>query len=108
MPNFKALRPSIFLSTILLLTACSFVDTQPGSERVVISYDVETCDKIGETHVKVLSKIAGIDRSQDTIAEELTIMARNAALDRASDTIKPISDIADGKQSFALYRCKKR
>lgn len=106
MPYPKAIRGLFCLSTFLVVTGCSFVDTLPGSERVVISNNTENCDKVGETHVKVLSEIAGIDRSEDTIAEELTIMARNAAFDRASNTIKPISDVVDGKQSFALYRCR--
>jgi len=101
------LRATITLIVgITSLTACSFVDTMPGSETVVISHDTANCKRLGETHVKVLSSIAGINRNTDTMAEELTILARNAAFDRAADTIQPITEIEDGKQSFALFKCQ--
>jgi hypothetical protein len=104
-PSHSALGLSVFFS-LALLSGCSFVDTVPGSERVVISYDTDNCKKIGDSKVKVLSEIAGIDRSEETIEEELNTLARNAAFEQGANTIKPASDIVDGSRSYSLYRCR--
>ena len=94
------------ISPLLTLGACSFVDTVPGSERIVMSHDVDNCKKLGETKVKVLSQIAGIDRSEETMADELTTLARNAAFEQGANTIKPVGEMNEGSQAYALYLCR--
>lgn len=101
--TYSKLAALFFLS---MLAACSFVDTIPGSEVVVVSHSTDACERIGETHVKVMSSIAGIDRNEDTMADELAVMARNSAFNRKANTITPITEIEDGRQSFALFRCR--
>lgn len=91
---------------LLSLGACSFVDTVPGSERIVISYDIENCKKLGQTKVKVLSEIAAIDRSEDTMNDELNTLARNAAFEQGANTIKPIGEMNDGSRAYELYLCR--
>ena len=100
------LLSSSLIFTVLALGACSFVDTVPGSERVVISYDIDDCKKLGETKVKVLSEIAGIDRSQDTMADELNTLARNAAFEQGANTIKPVGELTEGSRNYGLYLCR--
>ncbi|KZX82089.1 hypothetical protein A3715_16915 [Oleiphilus sp. HI0009] len=99
-----SIAPAFILS--ITLVGCSFVDTVPGSQKVIISHDTAECKRIGETEVKVLSSIAGIDRDEDTMAQELSTLARNAAYSKKANTITPISEIEDGRQTFVLYRCR--
>ena len=104
-------RPHYLLRATLILPmialgACSFVDTVPGSERVVISHNIDNCKKLGETKVKVLSEIAGIDRSEDTMVEELNTLARNAAFEQGANTIKPIDQMSEGSRAYELYLCR--
>lgn len=106
MAAISAVKPFVIsLVSSLALSACSFVETQPGSESIVISHKLDDCEKVGETKVKVLSQIIGIERTEDAIAQELHILARNAAFDKRANTITPLTNIQDGEQSFALYRC---
>lgn len=76
-----------------------------GSETVVISYETNNCKAVGETSVKVLSKVIGIDRSEDTIEEELHTLARNAAYERNANTIRPLGEVKDGRRTYVFYRC---
>ncbi len=90
----------------LSLSACSFVDTQPGSELVVMSSQTEKCTKLGSTKVSVLGTIAGFDRDKEVMSDELITMARNAAFEQGGNTIQPSTEIVDGVQSFEIFRCR--
>ena len=87
------------------LSACSFISPILGSESVVISYDTSNCKATGETTVQVLSKVIGIERSEETIADELNTLARNAAYEQGANTISPTGEITDGRRRYKLYRC---
>jgi len=97
---------AVGLVTMATLGACSFVETVPGSEQIVISQKLDNCTKVGETKVKVLDRLVGIERNEDAIAHELQILARNAAFDKRANTITPLSEVEAGQQTFALYRCR--
>ncbi len=104
--SFQIFIRTCLIFSVLTLGACSFVDTAPGSERIVISYEIENCKKLGETKVKVLSEIVGIDRSEDTMIEELNTLARNAAFEQGANTIKPVGEMNEGSRVYELYLCR--
>ena len=89
------------------LSACTWVKLTPEGEkvRVLSAQEVQSCTKKGKTTVSVKADIAGIERDQDKVKEELEILARNSAIDLNGDTVVPASEIKDGKQVFDVYRC---
>jgi len=94
------------IATLSFVSACSFVDTIPGANQVILSNDLSSCKKVGQTTVKVLDEILWIDRSEQAIAEELQMLAQNSAVKMAANAIWPVSDIKDGSRTYHILRCK--
>lgn len=101
----------LFFSLVImsLLSACTWVKLTPGGEkvRVLSSNEVSSCKKLGKTLVTLKTKIAGVKRNADKVKREMETMARNSAVSMDGDTVVPVSDIMDGQQVFAVYRCIK-
>lgn len=99
----------IILATLTTVIAggCTFVEKTAEGEkaRVLTLEEVDTCRKLGKTTVSVLDKIIGIERSAETVAEELRTQGRNSAGDIGGDTIVPATVVVDGKQTFYVYKC---
>ncbi len=104
----KLLHKLTLLLLVTLLSACSWVTLSPAGEQVRLATQEEViqCKRVGKTTVSTLSKLAGLNRYQKSIEDELDKLARNSAADLDGDTIVPISAIEDGRQVFAVYRCK--
>ena len=92
---------------VIVAGGCTFVENTAGSETVTVADTsrVASCERVGETTVSVLSKVAFVDRSRDKMAEELETLARNEAVAKNADTIVATSELRDGRQKFDLYRC---
>jgi len=103
--NYKCPYWLIFLA--ISLPACTWV--KPTSEgekvRVLSAEEVSTCKKMGTTSVSLKADIAGFDRNEEKVSKELAMLARNSAPDLGGDTVVPASDIKQGKQDFAVYKC---
>ena len=101
----------IFLMCFLVaaLASCTWVKvTEKGENvRVATAADVSACSEAGSTRVSVLDRVAGIGRSQSKMSEELAALARNSAAQLGGDTIVPVTDIEDGAQTFAIYKCQR-
>jgi len=97
----------VSLGMIPLLASCAWVKpTASGSQvRVLTAEQVVNCAKAGTTHVSVLDKIGVVKRGHTRVADELVTLASNSAAQLGGDTIVPISEIEDGNQSFAIYKC---
>lgn len=97
---------SIIAATILL-SACSGINlTDEGKKvRVLEPSEVSSCRELGKTNTSVTAAVAGIDRPDDTIAEELRTMARNGAARMQGDTIVPLTVVEAGQQTFVVYKC---
>lgn len=93
---------------VFLLSACTWVTLNPAGEQVqVMTMEaVADCKRVGKTTVSTLSKVAGLNRYQESMRDELNTLARNSAAELGGDTVVPISPIEDGRQVFAVYRCK--
>lgn len=101
------LHSTVICGLILGLTACSWVTLTPSGEkaRVLDPEDVVHCRKVGATTVTTRAQVANVYRSQGKVAEELQILARNAAADLGGDTVVPQGPAVDGKQTFDVYKC---
>jgi len=95
------------LAVLSLASACTWVEVQEGAEDVVVGKEGNTrgCAKLSEAKVKVADNLGPINRSAEKVAEELINMAKNEAASAGGDTIVPLSEVEDGSQSFAIYRC---
>lgn len=99
-------RLALAMITLSLLNACSFVDTIPGAELVILSNDLASCEKVGQTTVKVLDNIIGIDRSETAISEELQMLAQNSAIKMNANAIWPVTEITEGSRTYHILRCQ--
>ena len=92
---------------ILCLAGCTWVKTTPEGEkvRVLEPSEVGSCKRIGQTTVTGKANVAGIERNQTKVAQELSTLARNSAADIGGDTVVPLTDIQGDRQIFAVYKC---
>lgn len=103
--NFNKLVFVILVS--ISVVSCTWVKMTPEGEKVrVLSADeISRCKKLGQTEVSLKNDVAGFKRGEEKVKKELETLARNSAANMDGDTVVPITDIEDGKQSFAVYRC---
>jgi hypothetical protein len=102
----------VVLSAVIcavLLSGCSFVTLSEKGEKVIVAnqYELGGCERIGSTIVSVKDSVAGIDRSIEKMDAELAILARNSASDIGGDTVVREERLADGKQRFGVYKCRR-
>lgn len=100
-------RMIIFTAIGLLLSACTWVKLTPDGEkaRVLSAAEVTNCKKLGKTTVSLPDEIAGFERNPDKVIEDLQILARNSAVELKGDTVVPVGEHFQGKQTFDVYRC---
>ena len=103
----KSLRKRIVPLVAILLAGCSWVTLSTEGEQVRVANmaTVADCKRVGKTTVSTLSKVAGLSRYEESIQDELNILARNSAVELGGDTVVPLSPIVEGRQEFAVYRC---
>ncbi len=109
MPRYTvAMRIALLALTTALLTGCAFVEPDARGRQVEVAYfEVPPeCRLLGEVSVHVPHRIAGIDRSEVRVRDELESLARNEAADLGADTIQPIAEPERGRQSFRAFRCR--
>ncbi len=98
---------TLFCFGIFAIASCAIVKLTPGGEkaRVLSSGEVANCQKRGTTTVSVKPTVITIDRKKHVVENELQILARNSAVNMGGDTVTPISEVDNGKQTYAVYRC---
>ena len=97
-----------YLCLPLLLASCgSWVQlTAPGQHVEVGSESqVSACRPLGRASSSTLDRLLLIERTTARQEDELLTLARNEAGDMGGNVIVPVTAAADGKQSFAVYRC---
>jgi len=102
--NFALISVAAFT---LLLSGCATVDlTTAGTKvRVLAPDEVSSCRELGKTNTSVTATALGVPRPPETIKKELESIGRNSAASMGGDTIVPLTVIAEGKQSFVVYKC---
>jgi hypothetical protein len=104
-------KGAVILLAFLLLTGFKWVKLTPEGEqiRVLEKKEVASCKKLGETTASLKAKVGPFDRSTKKVQTELQYLARNSAAadfkDKGADTVVPESDLEEGRQTFAVYRC---
>lgn len=97
----------VWAMSCVLLAGCSWVKMTPGGEkvRVLEASEVSTCKHLGDSTVSLMSKVAGINRNEKKVQKELLMLARNAGAEMGGDTVVVASEVKDGQQTFAVYKC---
>jgi hypothetical protein len=98
----------LMLVPFFLLGACSWgikLDDGAKNVRTAWSGDVSACRDLGKVTVSVMDHVGPVDRNNITVRDELEVMARNEAAKMHADTIKPLSEPADGSQPWGIYQC---
>lgn len=91
----------------LLGSGCSFVELKPEADSVsVLTADqAAQCKPVGTATTQVLDEVMLISRNEETMAEELEILARNEAIKSGANAIVPISEVEEGQRTFKVYIC---
>lgn len=99
----------LWLAAAAIAGGCSLVDLTKEGEgvRVATADAVSACTGLGRTTASVVAEVASIPRHPDAVKENIEVTARNSAASMGGDTIVPASPIAEGKQTFEVYRCKR-
>ena len=95
------------IATSLLITSCAWVELTPEGEkvRVLEASEVADCKRLGHTTSSGKDKILAAKRHDETVLRELRDMARNSAAEIKGDTIVTMTEVKEGKQTFAIYKC---
>lgn len=103
----KKLTITASLLTAVLTCSCTWVKVTPEGEkvRVLSESEVTTCKKLGRTTTSLKDKIGGMERNREKVKKEMEALARNSAVDMGGDTVVPITEITEGRQSFDVYKC---
>lgn len=103
----KILLGSVSVISVMLLSACSWVQPLPEADKVAVMQfeDVSKCQKLGSTRNQTLDKITIFERSEDAKYQELVALAKNEAVRMRGDTIVPLTTMQDGIMEFAIYNC---
>ncbi len=93
--------------TALLFSGCATVTLSHGGEkvRVLDPDEVSSCRELGKSNTSVTPTALGVPRPPETIAVELQTIGRNSASNMKGDTIVPLTIIANGQQTFVVYKC---
>lgn len=94
----------VLLST---LSACTWVELKEEAESIAVLNEAPSgCERLGASNAVTKADIGFIDRNNETVAEELQTLARNAAVRMGGDTVVVESEISQaGEQTFGIYRC---
>ncbi len=87
---------------------CTWVKTTPVGEsvRVVSAEAVKNCQRKSKVIVSLKSRVAGVERNQTKVANELATLARNEGGRLGGDTVVAESAISEGSQEFGVYVCR--
>lgn len=103
----RAMKFAVAGLVVGYLTGCTWIDVsaQGDKVRVLSAAEVSGCKRVGKTTVNTAAKVAGLERYEDKIQNELNTLARNSAVDLGGDTVVPVGTPLDGRQVFEVYRC---
>lgn len=94
--------------SILIISGCTWVKPiENASDIAVINSSQATlCESIGSTSVSVKDRLGILKRGSDKVAEELTTLAQNSAVNMGGNSISALTEVNDGEQRFGIYNCQ--
>ncbi|RLA05639.1 MAG: hypothetical protein DRQ59_15910 [Gammaproteobacteria bacterium] len=93
------------IGTIFAGCAAPKLNTGGTKVRVLTPEEVTSCRELGKTTSSVMNSVVGIDRAEESIAEELETLSRNSAANLGGDTIVPLTVVENGQRTFLVYKC---
>jgi len=105
MNSVKKLILLVAIGTIFAGCAAPKLNTGGTKVRVLTPEEVTSCRELGKTTSSVMNKVVGIDRSAESIEEELETLSRNSAANLGGDTIVPLTVVENGQRTFQVYKC---
>ncbi|CAN8141410.1 DUF4156 domain-containing protein [Thiomicrorhabdus sp. 6S2-11] len=104
----KNIISMLAVSTVLLMSACSWVEPLDGVDqvKVVTLPDVLRCEKLGSVNTSVLNKIGFINRDKDAVMYDSIALAKNEAVRMAGNRLVAVETIQDGHMRFDVYQCR--
>jgi len=108
MNTFLKALGTLLISGLMLVSGCTWVKPEPGSEQVRITTPegAEGCQRVGTASASVRDRVLGVQRKPGKVAAELDTLARGTALDLGGDTLVPAGPVSDGKREYVVYRCR--
>jgi len=100
-------RMLLLLPVIAVAGGCSLVKLTEAGEgvRLATPGTVAACTSLGRISASVVHEVGFIPRHPDAVQDNVNVTARNSAAGMGGDTIVPVASLADGKQTFDVYRC---
>lgn len=90
----------------LVLGGCSlFGPRHTEPVRVVTAEQLQGCSNAGSVHVSVVDQLPSLQPVDGAVARELVALASNSALQLGGNAIVEMTNVVDGGQSFAVFRC---
>ncbi|HEY2344731.1 MAG TPA: DUF4156 domain-containing protein [Xanthomonadaceae bacterium] len=103
-------KPWLGVATVLL-SGCAWVQMQPGATQVRVvplGQPMGACTYLGELATSVAAQVGPYERNRLAVRDELETLARNEAIGLHADSVQPIAEPANGRQSWRAYRCDAR
>lgn len=75
------------------------------SVRIVTAEEVGDCTHVGSTHVSVIDKRLQLEQTEGAVKAELLRLAGQSAEQMGGNAVIEMTNMDDGSQSFALFRC---
>ncbi len=106
--SFPRLVSISALSALMLgCGASNWVQLTAPARQVSLALpaQVSSCTRIGTSTANALDKVAFLQRGSQKLQEELVTLARNEAADMGGNRVVAESVIAEGRQTFGVFRC---
>ncbi len=101
-------RISIVVGLSVLFSACgTWVQLTSAGRLVSVATpaEVANCTRLGSSNASAISEIVFVQRGSKKLQDELIDLAKNEAGDMGGNRIVVESPIAEGHQTFGVYRC---
>jgi len=107
MNDKTAFVPLLCAAMMTLVAGCTWVKPTSGGADVQLAdaSQVADCQRLGKVNVSVKDRIGRINRKVSKVESELGTLARNEGAVMGGNTVAAESEIADGRQEFAVYDC---
>jgi len=91
----------------IVLIGCAGPGRQRPADRVrvVTAEQLHGCTNVGFAHVSVVDKLQQLQQVDGALAEKLVSLAGNSAAQLGGNAIVEMTNIVDGSQSFAVFKC---
>ncbi|MHB8424333.1 MAG: DUF4156 domain-containing protein [Gammaproteobacteria bacterium] len=99
----------LMAGTLLAMAGCTWVSVNPQAKQkgiMVLPQDrITNCRLLSKIQVSIADKVGFLERSASDVEHDLTNLAINQAATQGGDTVSPLTPMANGAQTFGIYKC---